>query len=446
MDTVTLELIVILLMIVLNGFFAAAEFSIISIRKSRIAQLVAEGDERAMIVEKLQDDPHRLLAIVQIGVTLTGATASALAGVIAINYLHPLLLTVDSAFIQHIAEPLATTSMVALISYLLLVAGELVPKAIGLQYADPIALRVARTIQFLSRVGALAVSFLTISSKLLMRLMGLRYGQDTFITREEVQHMVMEGHETGVFSETENEYIRNVFEFTHTNVREVMVPRTRMVALDLQMNRDELVKTILDAQYSRYPVYRGSIEEIVGVLHDKDIMGALVKGEELRLEQIIRPPVFVPEGKKVNDLLKEMQRNRNHMALVVDEYGGISGLVTTEDLLEELVGEIEDEHDAGEPKKLAQQPDGSWLVDGLVSIFDLQDPLGIKLEEAPNYETVAGLVLDQLGHLPVQGETVDWNGFRLVCEKVTRTAVLQVRIVPQQQPDQLLQQPETTTP
>ena len=443
MNTVTLELIVILLMIVLNGFFAAAEFSIISIRKSRIAQLVSEGDERAMIVEKLQDDPHRLLAIVQIGVTLTGATASALAGVIAINYLHPLLLTIDSAFIQHIAEPLATTSMVALISYLLLVGGELVPKAIGLQYADPIALRVARTIHLISRVGALAVSFLTFSSKLLMRLMGLRYGQDTFITREEVQHMVLEGHETGVFSESEHEYIQNVFEFTHTCVREVMVPRTRMIALDLQMNRAELVRIILEAQYSRYPVYRDNIEEIVGVLHDKDIMGALVKGEELHLEQVIRQPVFVPEGKKVNELLKEMQRTRNHMALVVDEYGGIAGLVTTEDLLEELVGEIEDEHDAGEPAKLVQQLDGSWLVDGLASIFDLQEPLGIKLEEAPLYETVAGLVLNELGHLPVQGEAVEWNGFRLICEQVTRTAVLQVRItalqpLPQQQPDSII--------
>lgn len=430
MDTVTLELVVILLMIILNGFFAAAEFAIISIRKSRIAQLVAEGDERAQIVESLQDDPHRLLAIVQIGVTLTGATASALAGVIAVNYLHPLLLTVNSALIHNIAEPLATTSMVALISYLLLVGGELVPKAIGLQYADPIALRVARTIRLLSRIGTLAVSFLTFSSKLLMRLMGLRYGQDTFITREEVQHMVSEGHETGVFSEAEHEYIRNVFEFTHTCVREVMVPRTRMVALDLQTSSQELINTILESQYSRYPVYRGDIEEIVGVLHDKDIMGALVRNEELHLERFVRPPVFVPEGKRVNDLLKEMQRTRNHMALVVDEYGGLSGLVTTEDLLEELVGEIEDEHDAGEPGKLVLQSDGSWLVDGLVSIFDLQDPLGIKLDEAPHYDTVAGLVLNELGHLPEQGESVDWNGFRLVCEQVTRTAVLLVRITP----------------
>ncbi len=436
MDTVTLELIVIVLLIGLNGFFSMAEFAIISTRKGRIAQLVADGDKRAAIIEQYQKDPHPLLAVIQIGVTVAGSAASTVGGIIAIQHLRPVLLQLPWPFLRQAAEPLAAIILVIIISYVSLIIGELVPKAIGLQYADRIALRLARPMQLIAGMTAPVVLVLTSSSKAVLRLIGLKGEQDAFITREEVQHMVSEGHETGVFSESEHEYIRNVFEFTHTCVREVMVPRTRMVALDLLMSRDELIKTILDAQYSRYPVYRGSIEDIVGVLHDKDIMGALVRGVELQLEQIIRPPVFVPEGKKVNELLKEMQRIRNHMALVVDEYGGISGLVTTEDLLEELVGEIEDEHDAGEPCKLMQQPDGSWLVDGLVSIFDLQEPLGIKLEEAPHYETVAGLVLDQTGHLPEQGETFDWNGFRLVCEQVTRTAVLQVRIIPLSAPDE----------
>lgn len=430
MDTVTLELIVIVLLICLNGFFSMAEFAIISTRKGKIAQLVADGDQRAVIVEQFQKDPHPLLAVIQIGVTVAGSAASTVGGIIAIEHLRPTLHQLPWPLLRQTAEPLAAIIVVVIVSYISLIIGELVPKAIGLQYADRISLRLAKPMLFIAWMTAPIVLVLTSSSKTVQRLIGLKGEQDAFITREEVQHMVSEGHESGVFSETEHEYIRNVFEFTHTCVREVMVPRTRMVALDQQMPREELIKTILEAQYSRYPVYRGDIEEIIGVLHDKDIMGALVKGEELQLEQIIRPPVFVPEGKKVNELLKEMQRNRNHMALVVDEYGGISGLVTTEDLLEELVGEIEDEHDAGESSKLIQQPDGSWLVDGLASIFDLQEPLGIKLEEAPHYETVAGLVLNEMGHLPVQGEAVDWNGFQLVCEQVTRTAVLQVRIIP----------------
>lgn len=432
MDTVTLELIVILLLIGLNGFFSMAEFAIISIRKGRIAQLVADGDQRAEIIEQFQKDPHPLLAVIQIGVTVAGSAASTVGGIVAIEHLRPFLLRQPWPVLQKAAEPLAALTVVIIVSYVSLIIGELVPKAIGLQYADRVALSLARPMQIIARLTAPIVLILTSSSKAVQQLIGLQGEQDAFITREEVQHMVSEGHETGVFSETEHEYIRNVFEFTHTYVREVMVPRTRMVALELQMSREELVRIILESQYSRYPVYHNDIEEIVGVLHDKDIMGALLRNEELHLEQIIRPPVFVPEGKKVNELLKEMQRTRNHMALVVDEYGGISGLVTTEDLLEELVGEIEDEHDAGEPAKLLLQADGSWLADGLASIFDLQEPLGIKLEEAPLYETVAGLVLNELGHLPIQGEAVEWNGFRLICEQVTRTAILQVRIIAMQ--------------
>ncbi len=442
MDTVTLELIVILLLIGLNGFFSMAEFAIISIRKGRIAQLVADGDQRAEIIEQFQKDPHPLLAVIQIGVTVAGSAASTVGGIVAIEHLRPALLLQPWPVLQKVAEPLAALTVVIIVSYVSLIIGELVPKAIGLQYADRVALSLARPMQIIARLTAPIVLILTSSSRAVQQLIGLKGEQDAFITREEVQHMVSEGHETGVFSETEHEYIRNVFEFTHTYVREVMIPRTRMVALELQMSREELVRIILEAQYSRYPVYHNDIEEIVGVLHDKDIMGALVRGEDLHLEQIIRPPVFVPEGKKVNELLKEMQRTRNHMALVVDEYGGISGLVTTEDLLEELVGEIEDEHDGGEPAKLVQQADGSWLADGLASIFDLQEPLGIKLEEAPLYETVAGLVLNELGHLPVQGEAVEWNGFRLICEQVTRTAVLQVRIIVPQ-PDNASAQPGT---
>ena len=347
MDTVLVEILVIAIMIVLNGFFACSEFAIISVRKSRVAQLVDEGDKRAQLIEVLQQDPHRLLAVVQVGVTLTGATASTMGGIIAVDYLRPWFQSLGIGVLAHAGEPVAVTAMVVIISYLLLILGELVPKAIGLQYADAIALRVARPISVLSRVASVLVTLLTVSSKAVMRLLRIPANREPFISREEVQHIVAEGQESGVFSETEHEYIRNVFEFTHTCVREVMVPRTRMVALDLAATRDQVVATLLENMYSRYPVYRGSIEEIAGVVHGKDILGRLVAGEQLDLVAIMLPPVFVPEGKKVNELLKEMQRSRNQMVLVVDEYGGLSGLVTTEDLIEELVGEIEDEHDVG---------------------------------------------------------------------------------------------------
>lgn len=430
MDTVLTEVLVIALMVVLNGFFACSEFAIISLRKSRVAQLVDEGDERARIIEDLQKDPHRVLALVQIGVTVTGATASTMGGIIAVDYLRPLLQHVEIGLIRQAAEPVAVTGMVVIISYVLLVLGELAPKTIGLQYAETIALRVARPINFLSRAGAVVVSILTVSSKGVMGLLGIRGDREAFITREEVQHIVAEGRESGVFSESENEYIRNVFEFTHTCVREVMVPRMRIVGIELSAPPDVVVATLRENMYSRYPVYRGSIEEIAGVVHGKDILGRLVAGERLDLAAIMLPPVFVPEGKKVNDLLKEMQRSRNQMALVVDEYGGLSGLVTTEDLIEELVGEIEDEHDTGETPHIEHLADGTLLIDGLFPVFDLAEEVEVKLEDETPYETVAGLILHELGRFPLKGESVEWHGYRLLCEEVTHTSIIRVRAIP----------------
>ncbi len=428
MDTVFLELVVIAVLIALNGFFACSEFAIISIRKSKVAQLVAEGDERAKVVEEQQKDPPRLLAIVQIGMTLMGATASAVGGIIAVEHLKPVLQKLPYEVVRNAAEPIAVSIVVVILSYLILIFGELVPKTIGLQYADTMALRLARPINLLERIGGIVVSLLTLSCKAVLFIMGIKGKERAFITREEVQHIVAEGRETGVFSATEHEYIKNIFDFTHTSVREVMVPRTRMTALDLELSRQEMLSFILENQYSRYPVFQGSIENIAGFIHGKDFLGRIVTDPDFDIDSIVRPPFYVPEGKKVNDLLKELQKKRIHMALVVDEYGGISGLVTTEDLLEELVGEIEDEHDIGEPHPVQRLADGSMIVDALISIYDLADLLKIELEEDLPYDTLAGLILNQLGRFPEKGEKLEVEGFTLVCEEVKRTAIVKVRI------------------
>ncbi|MBJ6800422.1 hemolysin family protein [Geomonas propionica] len=433
MDTVFVELLVIAVLILLNGFFSCAEFAIISIRKSRVAQLVAMGDQRAALVESLQSDPHRLLAIVQIGVTVVGSTASAVGGVIAVDYIRPVLQVSSIAMIRNAAEPLAIGIVVSAISYLQLILGELVPKTAGLQYAEPVALRVVKTITVLARVAGVLVSFLSYSTKFTLALFGLKGEGKAFMTREEVQHIVAEGHESGIFSETEHTFIDNLFDFTHTAVREVMVPRTRVVAFDLNLSNEEILNGVLDNMYSRYPVYLGSIEETVGFIHGKDLLGRMVREPDFDIRSIVRPPVFVPEGKKVSELLKEMQKTRVHMAFVVDEYGSISGIVTTEDLLEELVGEIEDEHDEGEPSRVQVLADGSFLVDALISISDLEDLLEVDLGEDLPYDTLAGLILDRIGRFPEQGEKVKLGEYLLTCEEVTRTGITQVKIVKRQE-------------
>jgi len=427
--SVWLDLLFIFLLVLANGFFACSELAIISARKSKIAQLVSLGDNKALIVQNLQNDPHRFLATVQVGMTLVGSTASAVGGAVAVEFLKPTLLAAPFKFVRDAAAPLSLTIAVILVSYLLLVLGELVPKTLGLQRADSISLSVAMPINFLAYAGVLAIGLLTLSSKAVLALFGVRReGMQAFITKDEVRHIVAEGEKTGVFSPIEHEFIQNIFDFTHTCVREVMVPRTRIVGLDLDLSREEIVKAVLEHKYSRYPVFHGSIENIAGFIHGKDLLGRIVTEPDFDLNSIVRPPFFVPEGKKVNDLLKEMQKRRIHMVLIVDEYGGISGLATTEDLLEELVGEIEDEHDVGEPRRIQMLPDGSLLVDALLSISDIEDVLGISLGEDLQYDTLAGFILDRLGRFPDQGEKFTLDDYVIICEEVKKTAIIKVKI------------------
>lgn len=429
METFWFELVIVLLLIVANGFFAGAELAIVTVRRGRIAQLAAEGSRRAKVVEELLADPHRFLATVQIGVTLVGTMASAVGGAAAIEVIKPLIQQVPVRVISNAAAPLSLLLVVGFIAYLSLVIGELVPKALALEHSERIALLVARPIRFLARVGGIAVFILTLSSRTVLRLLGIRAtGEQAFITKEEIQQMVAEGRETGAVSSSEQEFIRNVFEFSETQVREVMVPRPRIVGLDLEQGREQILKIVLESQYSRFPVFRGEIENVIGFVHGKDLLGLAVKGPDFDLESILREPLFVPEAKMVNDLLREMQRRHLHMAMVVDEYGSLEGVVTTEDLLEELVGEIEDEHDEAKSKRIQRLKDGSYLVDALLSLHDLEDLLEVRFPERTPYETLAGLILSELGHFPVEGEQTVWGEYLLTCVKVTQTGIRRVKI------------------
>ncbi len=431
MDSIWLEPVIILLLILANGFFAGAEIAIVSVRRSRMAQLASQGNGRAKVVEELQADPHRFLATVQIGVTLVGTMASAVGGATAVEVIKPMLQQMPFPIVAGYAEPLALFLVVGLIVYLSLILGELVPKAIALEKAERFSLAVARPINILSRLGSFAVFILTISSRAVLALLRIKErGEHAFITREEIQHLVAEGRETGTVSPREQELIVNVFEFSQTRVREVMTPRPRMVALDLACSREEILQSILDNQYSRYPVYRRVPEEVLGFIHAKDFLSQAVQGPEFDPESLIRPPFFVPESKKVPDLLREMQRRHLHMALVVDEYGGLSGIVTTEDLLEELVGDIEDEHDVGGSQRIQPLEGGGYLVDGLLPLNDLADLLQVRFPEERPYDSLAGLILFELGHFPVAGEHLRWGDFLLTCVKVSRTQIRRVKIEP----------------
>lgn len=429
MEGIWFELAIIFLLILGNGFFAGAELALVSVRRGRMSQLAAAGDKRARLVEQLQADPHRFLATVQIGVTLVGTMASAVGGATAVEVLKPVFQQAPLAVVRNAAEPLALILVVGLIAYLSLILGELVPKALALEYTERMALGVARPINFFSRIGGLAVAFLTLSSKTVLALLGVRSkGEQAFITKEEIRHLVAESLESGEVTAEEHEFIHNLFEFTQTPVREVMVPRPRIVALDLDLPRREIIRTILDNQYSRYPVYRGDIESVIGFIHAKDLLGQIIDNPESAFDNLVRPAYFVPEAKKIDVLLRELQKRHLHMALVVDEYGALSGLATSEDLLEELVGEIEDEHDADDVRRIKRLGGGAYSVDALLSLNDLEDLLDISFDAELPCDTVAGLVLYLLGRFPEAGEQVVWQDYLLTSLEVTPTAIVRVKI------------------
>jgi len=430
-DSIIGEFILIFLLILANGFFSGSELAILSARKSTISRLASEGNSKAQMVEKLQNDPHRFLATVQIGVTVVSSLASAVGGVVAIEYLKPVLSSGTFQFAPEMAEPLAIALVVILVSYLSLVFGELAPKVIGLRQADRVALLVAGPINAIAVFAGVVVRFLTLSNRTVLAIFGVETanGQD-FITREDVLHAVTKGSEAGALSGLEQKVIENMLDFSRTLVCEVMVPRTRIAALNIDTPLATIMQTVRESSYTRLPVYRERLENIIGFMHVKDlIMHPLADAAEFNLADIVRPTIFVPENKHASELLGEMQRSRVHMAIVVDEYGDIIGLVTAEDLLEELVGEIEDEHDVSAAAKAARLPDGSLVVDGIISLHDLEELLDIELDESLPYYTLAGLILDELGRFPKRGERLMWKDYVLVCEEVTRTSVVKVRVI-----------------
>jgi putative hemolysin len=316
----------------------------------------------------------------------------------------------------------------AIMTLLILFLSEIVPKTIGAIYWSNF---VKPTAFFVNSLIMALYPIVRISENLTKFI---SHGKDIHIfSRTEFLAMARIGGQTGHLSDNESLFITNLFQFGSLRASEVMVPRPRVVPLDLEQSREQILKIVAESQYSRFPVYRGEIDNVVGFIHGKDLLCQAVQTPDFDLESLLRAPLFVPESKKVNELLREMQHEHIHMAMVLDEYGSLSGVVTTEDLLEELVGEIEDEHDQGEPQRVQRLKDDSYLVDALLPLNDLEDLLGVRFAEGMPYETLAGLILFELGHFPVVGERVTWSDYLLTCIKVTPTAIRKVKIEPAKQ-------------
>ena len=427
-----LEIIFIAVLIMLNGFFSASEIALISARRSRVQQLASDGDPRAKRVVDIQLDPDRFLATVQVGVTFVGTLASAVGGVAAVRALSPMIGGIPVPFVSAMAEPLALVIVVVSITYTTLILGELVPKSLALRHAVSLALLVSGPLDSLARAASPLVRFLTASNRSVLRLLGQKGAAErAFISEEEVKHMVQEGRDQGVFDQTEQELIHSVFEFTESSVKDVMIPRPRIQAIDVETPIEQVLAHIVETGKSRYPVYRNTLDEVLGILYDKDLFRLLAEKKPIVLAQVVRPAFFTPETTRVSRLLKSMQRRRMPMALVVDEYGGVEGLITIEDLIEEIVGEIEDETDR-EDQAVRRLRDGSYIVDASISIHDLADQHRLAFPESAEYETLAGFLITQLQRMPRGGEIVNYEDWRLTIVDMDGRRIARVKIEPRQ--------------
>ncbi|HAS55643.1 MAG: hypothetical protein A2X56_01560 [Nitrospirae bacterium GWC2_57_13] len=423
-----IELFLIFSLVLINGFFSASEISLISLRKSRVRQLAKAGSAAARRVQKLQEEPERFLATVQIGVTLVGTLASALGGVIAIERITPFFRALPVPFLQRAAEPLAVGVVVAAITYITLVAGELVPKSIAIRYSERIAFLTSAPVQALSRVFYLILRVLTVSTGMVLKLLRVPKAQEqAFVTEEEVKYLIREGRKSGIFEPSEEDLIYSVFKFTDTVVREVMVPRTEIVAMETGIDLDAILGIMNRRGFSRLPVFAGTIDNIIGIVYLKDILPLHVSERPFDLDAVMRKPYIVPPNKNVSVLLKEMREKRIHLVLVGDEYGGIDGLVTMEDLIEEIVGDIRDEKEK-ELREIDQVAEHRYVVDGRTDIGKVNEVLELDLPE-DEFETIGGFVLGLFGRLPAEGDQVRHKNVLFTVLRLRKNRIARVRIL-----------------
>jgi putative hemolysin len=413
MSAVTFEILVILLLIVANGVFSGSEIAILSARKVRLEQLAKQGNSKAKLALKLAKSPNNFLSTVQVGITLIGILSGALGGATIAQRLEVLLAFVPP--LQPYNQVLSLVIVVSIITYLSLVVGELAPKRIALAFPEPIACQVAKPMRWLSLIASPLVHLLSSSTDALIKLLGVRTSEEQSITKEEIQVLLEQGTEAGMFEEAEQAIFRRAFRFGDRPVKGLMTPRTEIVWLDLEDPLEENLRLVRESGHARFPAGRGSLDNLLGIVRVRSLLSEALAGANLNFEEMLQPPLYVTENTRALNVLELFKRSGTHLALVTDEYGGIEGMVTLNDLFEALVGELPSAEDLDEPMSV-QREDGSWLLDGLLSIDefkDLFDKESLPEEATGHYHTLGGFVMNFLRHIPTAGEYFEWGGLRV---------------------------------
>ncbi len=430
MSSVALELVFIIVLVLANGIFAMSEAALISARKARLQQRANDGDPRAQAALALANAPDKFLATVQIGITLVGILAGAFGGATLAEQLAAVFDTIP--FIAPYGEALGLALVVALITYLSLVIGELVPKNVALNRPEDIASTVARPMSILSTAVSPVVSLLSASTNLVLKLLGIKPSDEPSVTQEEIKVMLDQGTQIGMFHKTEQDLIERVFHVADLRVGAVMTPRTEIVWFDVNDPPDVLRDKLLSSNHSRFPVAQDTLDNVLGVVRSTDLLGQLLAGKPLDLRAGMQTALFVPETTLALKVLELFKQTRKHIALVIDEYGGVQGLVTLTNVLEDIVGDVTISEGTIEPQ-VVQRADGSWLMDGLLPLHRLRDILALKemAEADSGLQTLGGLVMARIGRIPQPGdhfeaygqrfEVMDMDGYRV--DKVLVTPI-----------------------
>jgi putative hemolysin len=419
--TVPFQILAVLLLVLGNAFFVAAEYALVTAKRSRLTELADQGNLRARIALRIMDSPVRFIGTVQLGITGFSIALGAVGEPLVERWIDEPLLSHSMAFLIAFA----------FVTYLHVTLGELVPKAIALTKNESTALWVALPVEAVFVATYPLVWFLQESSNLFTRLFGIQPAAAGVVahSEEEIRMIVAQAGETGVVEEVEQEMLYKVFDFADKEAHEVMVPRPQVVAVSVELPPEECLAAVIDSPYTRYPAYRGSLDEIVGVLHVRDLISALYSQgiENVEIENLLRKPYLVPETKDIAALLAEFRQTKQHMAIVVDEYGSMEGIVTLEDLLEEIVGEIEDEYDL--PDESIERVDERTIrIDGTFPIDDFNDQFGTQLP-VEDYHTIGGFVFGVLGRAPEAGDDAEWDGLQFQVLDVEGSRIERLSVV-----------------
>ena len=426
-NKIIFDLCILLFFTLMNAFFAGAEMAVVSVNHNRIRSLAAEGNKKAVVIQGLFEDSTKFLSTIQVAITFAGFYSSASAA----SSISPVL----SAWMEQRGIPystaIASNGVTLVLMFFNLVFGELVPKRIALQKAEQFCMITVMPIHYISKILSPFIKLLSISTKGVLKLLRMKTeDQEEIVTEEEIKAMLKMGAESGTVEDSEREMINSVFSFGDKSARELMVPRREVFAVDIEEPDEEILDAVLESRHSRIPVYEETVDNIIGILHAKDVMIEMRKKTtgEIEIRGLLRDVFFVPDTKDADDLFRELQASRRHMAVLVDEYGGFSGIITVEDLVEAIMGDINEEDEVEEPE-IQQLSDEEYLVDGGILLEDLNEELPLSLF-SENYDTLSGYMIENLGYIPKENEqaSVLADEWQLRVEQVKDNRIASVHV------------------